>query len=86
MSIVQRDVSRDPQVLVGVFPNDKGKVLLIFLTNVGNRDSNEAEVSTILEAIWIFSATFQVPLEVEVESDSSNVIGWSSKCDSRHWK
>ena len=41
------------------------------------------EELTILEAVWIL-ATFQGPLGVE--SDSSNVVGWSSKCDSKHWK
>ena len=68
----------------GVLLNDKGEVLLMFPKSVGIRDSNEVEVLAILEAFQIFLASFHGPLVVE--SDSTNVVGWLLKPDSRPWK
>ena len=64
--------------------NDKDEVLLMFPKSVGIRESNEAEVLAILEALRIFSASFHAPLVVE--SDSTNALGWLLKPDSRPLK
>ena len=52
----------------------------MFSKSVGIRDSNEAEVLTILETLRIFVASFHGPLLVE--SESSNAVGWLLKRDS----
>lgn len=57
-----------------IFRNCKGEILFVSLKYVGIKDSNEAEVLAILEALRIFSRSFR-GLSI-VESDSSNVISW----------
>ena len=42
----------------GVLRNDKGVILSMFSKSVAVRDSNEAEVLAILEALRIFSRSF----------------------------
>ena len=54
-------------------------MLFMFSKNVGIKESNEAEVLAILEALRIFSSTFKESLIVE--SDSSNAIRWVSKVE-----
>ena len=54
--------------------NFKGEVLLLFSMSVGVKDSNEAEVLAILEALWLFSSSFQAKLNVE--SDLANKLLW----------
>lgn len=51
---------------------------------MGVRDSNEAEVLAILEALRIFSRSFQRRLVVE--SDSLNAISWVGINISKPWK
>ena len=48
------------------------------------RDSNEAEVLAILEALKIFSCSFKGRLIVE--SDSSNGISWVMRLVVKPWK
>ena len=50
----------------GVLHNDKGEVLFMFSKYVGARDSNEAEVLAILEALRRFSRFFQGTLSWRV--------------------
>lgn len=38
--------------------NDKGEVLYTFSKHVGVKDSNEAEILAIPEAVWIFGSPF----------------------------
>lgn len=52
--------------------------------HVGVKESNEAEVLTILEALQVFWASFQDRLIVE--SDSLNPISWISCKETRPWK
>eukprot|EP00268_Persea_americana_P044027 TRINITY_DN44462_c0_g1_i1.p1 TRINITY_DN44462_c0_g1~~TRINITY_DN44462_c0_g1_i1.p1 ORF type:complete len:100 (+),score=16.34 TRINITY_DN44462_c0_g1_i1:64-363(+) len=56
----------------------------MFFKYVGVRDSNEAEVLVILEALWCFSRMFRGSLIVE--SDSSNTIAWVSNRKANPWK
>ena len=64
--------------------NDKGEVFCLFFKGVGVRDSNEAGVLAILEALRIFSRLLQGSLIVE--SDSFNAISWVSINISKPWK
>lgn len=48
-----------PTGIGGVLYNDKGEVLCLFFKGVGVRDSNEAGVLAILEALRIFYRLFQ---------------------------
>ena len=64
--------------------NSKDQVLVMFSKPVGICDSNEVEVLSILEALCIFSGSFQDKLIVE--SDSSNMVGWVPKTGSKPWK
>lgn len=50
---------------------------------MGVKESNEAKVLAILEALWLFSRSFQAKLIVE--SDSSNMVKWASHIDSGPW-
>lgn len=50
----------------GVLCNDMGEILCIFSQGVGVKDSNEAEVMAILEALRIFSCSFLASLMVKV--------------------
>ena len=43
-----------PAGIGGVLRNDKGEVLFMFSKNVGIKESNEAEVLAILEALRVF--------------------------------
>lgn len=56
--------------------NNKGEVRFVFSKHVGVKDSKKAEVKAILEALRIFSHSFQESLIVE--SDSLNAISWVS--------
>ena len=56
----------------------------LFSKSVGIRDSNDAEVLAILEALPIFLSSFHGPLLAE--SDSTNAVGWLLKPNSRPWK
>ena len=68
----------------GVLCNDKGVILCVFSESVGVRDSNEAEVLAILEALRIFSRSLQGRLIVG--SDSSNGISWVMNSTVKPWK
>lgn len=48
----------------------------MFSKNVGVKESNVAEVKAILEALLLFSRSFQSKLIVE--SDSGNAVKWAS--------
>ena len=56
----------------GVLRNDKEKVLCFFYKGVGVKASNKADVLAILDALIIFSYSFQQRLIVQ--SDLSNMI------------
>ena len=56
----------------------------MFSKNVGIKESNEAKVLAILEALRIFSFTLKENLIVE--SDSSNAIRWASKAERGPWR
>ena len=58
-------------------------MLFMFSKNVGIKESNEAEVLAILEALMI-SSTFKKSLIVK--SDSSNAIRWVSKVERGPWR
>ena len=73
-----------PAGIGGVLCNSKGEVLFMLSKHVGVRDSNEAEVLVILEALWCFSRMFRGSLIVE--SDSSNTIAWVSNRKANQWK
>ena len=45
--------------------NHKGEVIYIFSTHVATKDSNEAEVLTILEALCIYRSSYHQSLIVE---------------------
>lgn len=61
----------------------KGKVLYMFSKHVGFKESNEAEVQAILEALRLYHSSYQ--LYLIVESDSTNAIYWV-KSLSGPWK
>lgn len=58
----------------GVLCNDEREILCLFSKGVGVRDSNGAEVLANLEALRIFSWSFQGSLIVE--SDSFHDTSW----------
>lgn len=58
----------------GVLRNHKGEVMYMFSKHVGIKDSNEAEVLVILEALRIYHPFCHHYLIVE--SDSANAIFW----------
>lgn len=60
-----------PAGIGGVLHNSKGAILLMFYKNVGVRDSNEAEVFAIREALQIYSNHYHERLVAK--SDSSNI-------------
>lgn len=60
--------------IAGILCDDKGMVWCIFSKSVGIKESNEAKVLAILEALRVLSWSFQGG--VIVESDSSNTISW----------
>lgn len=64
-----------PAGIGGVLRNHKGELLYMFSKNVGIKDSNEAEILAILEALRIYHRPFQYPLVVE--SDSMNAVYWA---------
>lgn len=66
-----------------VLCNSNGEVLLQFSKHIGIRDSNEAELMAIIEALRIYSRSFQAMLIAE--SDSYNVISWVSCPDGAPW-
>lgn len=58
----------------GALRDEKGAVLCMFCKSIEIRNSNKAEVLAILEALRIFSRSFQRRLIVE--SNSYNAISW----------
>lgn len=62
----------------------KGEVVLMFSKKVGVKESNENEVMAILEALQLFSHSFQTLLIVE--NDSANAVKWASNIISRPWR
>ena len=48
-----------PAGIGGVLRNHKGKILHMFSKNVGGKDSTEAEILAILEALCIYGRSFQ---------------------------
>lgn len=64
-----------PAGICGVLINHKGVVLYMFSKNVSIKDSNEAVILAILEALCIYHRSFQYPLVVE--SDSINAVSWA---------
>lgn len=73
-----------PAGLLGVLRNCKDDILFLFSKNVGINESNEVEVLARLEALWLFSLSFQTKLIVE--SDSDNVVMWVSSLISKPWR
>lgn len=59
----------------GVLRNQNGEVLYMFSKHLGIKDSNEAEMMAILEALCIYCDTFQ--FNHIVENDSINAISWA---------
>lgn len=71
----EKRVRFEGQAWVGdVLRNFKGEVLLLFSISVRVKDSNEAGVLATVEALWLFSSSFQAKLIVE--SDLANVLLW----------
>lgn len=64
--------------------NHKGEILLMFSKHVGSKESNEAEVVAMLEALRIFSGSFQGKLIVK--SNSVNVMAWVSQHGANSWR
>lgn len=73
-----------PAGLLGVIRNCKDDILLLFSKNVRINESNEIEVLALLEALWLFSLSFQAKLIVE--SDSDNVVIRVSYSISKPWR
>eukprot|EP00268_Persea_americana_P015340 TRINITY_DN17040_c1_g3_i1.p1 TRINITY_DN17040_c1_g3~~TRINITY_DN17040_c1_g3_i1.p1 ORF type:complete len:124 (+),score=24.39 TRINITY_DN17040_c1_g3_i1:31-372(+) len=73
-----------PAGIVGVLCDDKGVILCMFSKSVGVRDSNESKVWAILEALRIFSRSFQGRLIVEI--DFSNAISWVMRSAVMPWR
>lgn len=63
-----------PAGIGGVLRDEKGNVLFMFSKYVGAKDSSEAGVLAILEAIHSYSCGLCDYLIIE--SDSSNAISW----------
>lgn len=62
MSMGLLGLNRGPWGVRGVLCNEPWLVLVLFSKNVGIVESNEAEVLSIPEALWIFSsASFLCP-------------------------
>lgn len=61
--------------LGGVLRNQNGEVLYMFSKHLGIKDSNEAEMMAILEALCIYRDTFQ--FNHIVENNSINAISWA---------
>lgn len=76
MSMELLGVNRVQLVLAGCYMTISVWCYAFFSKGVWIRDSNEAEVLAILEALRIFSRSFQGSLIVE--SDSSKAILWVS--------
>lgn len=64
----------------GVHRNEKGYGLFMFSMHVVFKDTNEAEVPPILEAIHIYLHGFHDFLIIQ--SDSSNSISWMMPMES----
>lgn len=58
-----------------LFRNSSGEIQLMFSRSVGVKESNEAELMAILEALSLFSKSFQA--KFIVESDLSNALLWA---------
>ena len=68
----------------GVLCNHDGLTLLSFSTYIGVKDSNEAEIFAILEALRVYKVLFNHPLIVE--SDSLNAISWVANSAKSLWR
>ena len=64
-----------PARIGGVLRNHIGELLYMFSKNVGIKDSYEAEILAILEALRNYHCPFQYP--PVVESDSMNAVYWA---------
>lgn len=64
-----------PASIGGVLRNHKREVLYMFSKNMGVKDSNEAEVLAILEAIRICCRSFHISLIIETEF--FNAVSWA---------
>lgn len=73
-----------PESTGGVVHNYERITLLSFSSYIGGKDSNEAKVLAILEALRLFRVSFQPHLIVE--SKSFNVISWVSNSAIGPWK
>lgn len=73
-----------PAGIGGVLCYHKGEVTLMFSKNAGSKESNEAEIMAVLEALCIFSAFF--PTKLIVESDSENAVRWVSHHGTNPWR
>lgn len=84
MWMVRREVNRIPWVSMGFCIMKKGRFFDCLLKMWGLRNSNEAEVLVILEALRIFSWLFQGSLIVK--SDTFNAISWVYLGKTEPWK
>lgn len=71
--MVQLEVNKALQVLVTLYRTKNMKCCLCSMKHVGIKDSNEAEVLTILEELKTCSSLNNQGLVVLEESDSSNM-------------
>lgn len=67
-----------------VLRNSRGEVLISFSKSIGDRDSNEAEVLAILEALRIYLGSLNKSLIME--NDTSNAISSVSQTAGVPWK
>lgn len=59
MLMGHQEGSQGQEGIGGALRNDKGFILCMFSKSVGVKDSNEAELLAILEALMIFSCSFR---------------------------
>lgn len=59
----------------------EGEILHMFSVNVQVKESNEAEVMVILDAVWLFLRSYRAKLMVGC--NSANAMKWASHFDSR---
>ena len=73
-----------PAGLCGVLHNHDSLTLLSFSSYIGVKDSNEAEILAIHEALKLYKVSFNHPLIVE--SDSLNAISWVTNLAKGPWR
>lgn len=77
-------VDRRKLGLVGIgraLHNDRGEILYMFFKSVGIKDSNDSEELMILEALRIFSCSFQ-----DLVGDPANLGSWVNLNGPKPWK